>query len=60
MIKLNNVYCTFQWDVTSKPTTDEAKLTFGLLFDTEFAFKVLDKGPSADSPQVCTYSLPYS
>lgn len=51
-----NEYVPFyflQWNINeSPPTKDVMTLTFGLLLNPEAAMSMVDKGPSADSPEV--------
>lgn len=49
--------CFWQWDITSDPPDYESSepAQVGLLLNPEFAFSVLDKGPPAESPEVCCF-----
>lgn len=40
-----------EWDVQEKPVVAREKIIGGLVLNSEFAFNVLDRGPSADSAE---------
>ncbi|KAK2159738.1 hypothetical protein LSH36_147g04014 [Paralvinella palmiformis] len=45
-----------QWNINeSPPTKDVMTLTFGLLLNPEAAMSMVDKGPSADSPEAAEF-----
>lgn len=42
------------WPLTDFPPSLNVVITLGLTLDPEFAFSVLEKGPGANLPEVCT------
>jgi hypothetical protein len=50
-ILLPNTQC---WSLTEVPPRSDQPITLGFALNPEFAFSVLDKGPGANLPEVCT------
>lgn len=45
---------TQRWSLTEVPPPSVQPITLGFVLNPEFAYSVLDKGPGANLPEVCT------
>ena len=45
---------THSWSLTEVPSSSVQPITLGFVLNPEFAYSVLDKGPGANLPEVCT------
>jgi hypothetical protein len=45
---------TQRWPLTKFPPSANEPVTLGLALNPEYAFSVLEKGPGANLPEVCT------
>ena len=50
---------TQRWSLTDAPPPSIQPITLGFALNSEFAYSVLDKGPGANLPEVCTCLLAF-
>ena len=50
---------TQRWSLTDAPLPSIQPITLGFALNSEFAYSVLDKGPGANLPEVCTCLLAF-